>query len=316
MSTQSEPSRSSSTDDVMNRRTLLQLAGAGFIGIGASGADPSEALAPASSQSESSVEQIHLSMAAYSVREALESGTMTLFEFIDWCGELGLSGTELTSYYFPENPSPAFLHRLKRRAWSNGLTVSGTAVGNDFCLPPGSAERQEQIDYVKRWIDYSVEMYAPHVRVFAGSAPDGVERATAMEWAVAGIRECLNYAEARGVMLGLENHGGVTAPVSAHLEICDRVGDHPWFGINLDTGNYHSDDVYGDLARAAPRAVNVQYKVEIEEGGTRKPSDPERIRDLLIEANYRGWLALEYEAEEDPREAVPEQVRTLKRAFG
>ncbi|GAI56447.1 unnamed protein product, partial [marine sediment metagenome] len=204
---------------------------------------------------------MHISLAAYSMRQALSDGSMDLFGFIDWCAEMNLAGTELTSYYFKEGFDKSYLHELKRRALGNGVTVSGTAVANNFCLPPGP-EKKKEIDHVRRWIDYSVEFFAPHIRIFAGSLSDGVDKKTGFGWVADGIREVLDHAAERGIILGLENHGGITARAADHLAICDAVGEHPWFGINLDTGNYRTNP-YEELAMSAPRAVNVQLKVEV-----------------------------------------------------
>jgi hydroxypyruvate isomerase len=66
---------------------------------------------------------------------------------------------------------------------------------------------------------------------------------------------------------------------------------------------------------AAPRAVNVQVKAEVTRNdGTTAPTDYARIRDLLVEADYKGWVALEYE-EEDPEAAIPEHVQRLQALF-
>ena len=274
------------------------------------------AMAPhraAAADSGAATKNMHLSLAAYSMREALSSGDMDLFGFIDWCGELGLAGTELTSYYFREPIDDAYLRALRRRALRNGLTISGTAVRNDFCRPPGP-EKQKDIEHVKQWIDYAATLFAPHVRIFAGTLPDGVDTPTGIQWVADGIREVLDYAAQRGILVGLENHGGITARAGDHLAICDAVGDHPWFGINLDTGNYRTD-AYEELAMAAPRAVNVQVKAEVTRNdGTTAPTDYARIRDLLVEADYKGWVALEYE-EEDPEAAIPEHVQRLQALF-
>ena len=67
---------------------------------------------------------------------------------------MGLEGTELTSYYFPPEPSREYLTHLKQLCFRLGLDISGTAVGNDFCHPKG-AKRDQQIADVKRWIDYA-----------------------------------------------------------------------------------------------------------------------------------------------------------------
>ena len=78
-------------------------------------------------------------MAAYSYRAFLagKAKTMDLFKFVDLSADMGLDGVELTSYYFPEDATVDYLHRLKQHAFLLGLDVSGTSVGNNFCLAGG-----------------------------------------------------------------------------------------------------------------------------------------------------------------------------------
>ena len=258
---------------------------------------------------------MRVSLAAYSMREALNGGKMDLFGFINWCSEMNLDGVELTAYYFPKDFTAAYLRDLRRRAFSRGVTVSGTAVSNNFCLPPGP-ERQKEIDRMRIWIDHAAELFAPHIRIFAGEIPEGADKRTAIGYVADCIREVLPHAAERGVILGLENHHGITSRAADHLAICDAVGPHPWFGINLDTGNYYTNP-YRELAMAAPRAVNVQVKVEVmqSENSPKEPADFEKLRDILVEAKYRGWIALEYESDEDPYLAIPRFVREMKRLF-
>ena len=52
----------------------------------------------------------------------------------------------------------------------------------------------------------------------------------------------------------------------------------PWFGVNLDTGNFHGEDPYDDLAKIAPYAINVQVKVVVSGlDGKRMPADFKRL---------------------------------------
>ena len=53
-----------------------------------------------------------LSCCAYSYRQLLTEGKMSMEEFLDTAVELGLDGVELTSYYFPEETDD-YLHYLK-----------------------------------------------------------------------------------------------------------------------------------------------------------------------------------------------------------
>ncbi|HEV3343717.1 MAG TPA: sugar phosphate isomerase/epimerase family protein [Pirellulales bacterium] len=256
------------------------------------------------------------SLAAYSYRDLLtgKPPKLTLADFIDDCARMGLEGTELTSYYFPADPTPAYLRQLKQQTFRLGLDISGTAVGNDFCHPPG-AERDKQIALVKQWVDRAEMLGAPVIRIFSGQAKTGQSEQDAHRLAVEAIEHCCQYAGQHGVFLALENHGGLTTAVEGLLRLINDVKSE-WFGVNLDTGNFHSADPYADLARIAPYAVNVQVKVSMNPGGGQKePADYRRLAKILRDSRYRGYIVLEYEEKEDPREACPRQIDELRQAF-
>ena len=287
----------------MNRRSFLTVAAGGLtLSHSASAAAP--IVRPGSPT-------LRTSLAAYSFREQFKDPSkLDMFKFIDYCADHGLEGTELTSYFFPEDADDAYYVRIKRHAFLRGISVSGTAVGNNFAMPKGEA-LDKQIADVKQWIDRSHIMGAPHIRVFAG-APKGIDRATAVPLCVNALEECCEYAGKKGIFLGLENHGGIVAEAPELLEIVKAVKS-PWLGINLDTGNFRTDDPYGDLAKCAPYAVNVQVKVEIAPRGQDKQhADLPRLIKILRDSNYQGFVALEYEAKEDPYKAVPGYLEKLK----
>ncbi len=252
------------------------------------------------------------SIAAYSYRKYLQgdSPEMNLFDFVDLAATMGLDAVEPTSYYFPPNVDRGYLVRLKRHAFRRGLDISGTAIGNDFCLPDGPA-RQNQIRNAKTWIENAAILGAPVIRFFAGRVPKGDEESAAVERAIAGFEEVLPYAEQYGVVLALENHGGVTAEADQMLRIV-RAIDHPNFGVNLDTGNFRTDAPYGDLEKLAPYAVNVQVKIEIRRRGQDKePADIPRLVAMLRNVQYSGYVVLEYEGAAEPREAIPGHAAEL-----
>lgn len=269
-------------------------------------------ISKANEDSKKSNHRFKISCAAYSYRKYLTKGKMTLDDFIDRCVELDIDAVELTSYYFPETITPEYLNHLKRKTFLNGLDISGTAIRNNFCMPPGE-ELDKEIAHVNKWIDYSADFTAPCIRIFAGKVPKGVSEEQAIEWCADGIKKCLHHAEKRGVFLALENHHGIVARAATMKRICDKVGKHPWFGVNLDTGNFQIDP-YGDMLIIAPYVVTVQVKdwVTAPDGKTRVEADLKKVLDVLREANYRGYLALEYEGKEDPMTGVPKWIGKLK----
>ncbi len=256
--------------------------------------------------------RLKLSCCAYSYRQFLsgENKTMTLDDFIDTATEMGLDGVELTSYYFPQPVAAEYLNHLKRKCFVLGLDISGTAVGNNFCSPPGE-QREKNVAQIKEWVDHSAALGAACMRVFGGNVPKEFSLEEAQKWTIECIEECCEYSGKRGVFLAMENHGGITATPKEMLPIVQGVKSE-WFGVNLDTGNFRTPDPYADLATMARYAVTTHVKTQV--GG--KPADYKRIVEILRNAGYRGYLSLEYEDKEDPRTAVPRIMRILRDVLG
>lgn len=259
--------------------------------------------------------RLRLGLAAYSFRDFFKDpAKMDFMKFLDFCAAHGCDGAELTSYYFPADVSDATLLAVRRHAFLRGVSVTGTAVGNTFALPDGPELEKEKAG-VRQWIDRAAVLGAPHIRVFAGSAR-GIEEAAARKQVIRSLEELGAYAAAKGVWLGVENHGGVVATPDGLLEIV-RAVQSPAVGINLDTGNFHGADPYADLERCVPWAVNVQVKVEMRPAGAKapEPADLAKLCGMLKSAGYQGWVTLEYEAKPDPFVAVPEHLKALRAAM-
>lgn len=303
-----------------HRRDWFKLAGLAL----AAGAGTSSAMAAPPLQRTGKAPHFKLSLAAYSfnrwlpkawVPEDLEKAKFSLEKFIDYCAEQNLDGCELTAYYFPKTITTEYLLSLKERAHRQGLSISGTAIGNDFCIAD-PAKREQALEMCRNWVDYSAILGAPAIRIFAGNVPKGDTEDAARERCIAGINESLKYAATKGVYLALENHGGITATTEQMLKIIEGVDPSPWFGVNFDGGNFRTDDPYADLAKIAPYAVNSQVKVEMFPGGKKEPADLARVVQILRDAGYRGFITLEYEASEDPLEAIPGHLAELRKHCG
>lgn len=251
----------------------------------------------------------------YSYRQYLQDKTqpMAYTEFLDACAAMNMDGVELTSYYFPNPLSNAELNRITRHAFRLGLEVAGTAVGNNFCLPPGP-ERDKQIADVKKWLDYGADMGARQMRIFAGPLPKEpkADDATGRKWVIECLQECLPKAEEKGIILAMENHGGVVADAEGMLAILNAVKSD-WFGMKWDCGNFHSSDPYAELERTVAHAVSTHIKTEVTIAGKKQLTDLDRVVKILRDAGYRGYLLLEYEAKEEPKIAVPRIIADLQR---
>lgn len=265
-----------------------------------------------------------LSLAAYSFNkqmvrrgtpDELAAAEMTLEKFITYCAEQGLGAAELTGYYFPKDVTPEYLLNIRQQTHRLGIDISGTAIGNDFCLAEGE-KRDQQLKDCRDWIDYAAIMGAPVIRIFAGKVPKGETEEVAIKRCVEGINQSLEYAAQKGVFLALENHGGITATPDQMFKIIEAVDDSPWFGVNFDSGNFRTEDPYGDLARIAPYAVNAQIKVMMKSSdGKTYASDIPKTIDILKQAGYRGYVTLEFE-EEHPFDEIPKHLDQLRKLIG
>lgn len=290
----------------MDRRTFL--AGAAFAGFGAA----ARAIEPIRREGPA---RFRLSFAAYSFRQYLDlrrqpRPEMTLEQFVTQSAAYPIDAVELTGYYFPET-TPAYLARIKGLCTRLGLDVSGSAVGNNFCVRDPERLRA-QIDSVKAWTEHTARLGGKALRIFAGTLERGDTEEAARGRCVDAIHECCEHAGRHGVYLALENHGGITATAPQLLALVRAVRSD-WFGVNLDSGNFRTEDPYADLAAIAPYAINVQLKTEIQRAGMPKEeADLRRLFNILRQANYRGYVALEYEAAEDPKVAVPRTLRQMR----
>ncbi len=297
----------------LTRREILKRGMAtAAAGIGALAGSPLARAIPPIGRTRPS--HLKLSIAAYSYREYLTSKPprMDLFKYVNLAADMALDAVEPTSYYFPKDVSDEYLHRLEQHAFMLGLDISGTAIGNNFCLPPGP-KRDEQLASTRLWIDRAAVLDAPVIRIFAGNVPRDATEDQAVQWAIEGIKQSLPYAVSKGITLALENHGGITATPEQILKLVKAV-DGPNFGVNLDTGNFRGEDPYAEMAELAPYAVNVQVKTEIHRKGASSNEDADlgRVIAILREARYSGYVVLEYEAAEDPIKAIPRHIKKLR----
>ena len=223
--------------------------------------------------------------------------------------EMGLHGVELTTYYY-ESTEDEYLHKMKSLAYKLGLDIPSIAIRSNFCTQDES-KRAEEVTNTTKWVDVAVRLGASAIRVFGGTIPEGTPVDQAIEWTAVGIREAVEYAGSKGVFLALENHGGVTEKAEDVIKIHQQV-NHDWFGLLLDTGNFHADP-YLEMALAAPYAITTHIKIDVSgPDGKKQPVDLDRICKVLHEVQYKGYLNIEYEGAEDQMIGVPKLVEAMK----
>ncbi len=285
----------------MQRRDFLKAIPAASAAMAASAAAPKQGMG--------ATPRLRTAICAYSFRSALGAGTMRYEDLVDMAVENDVDGLDLTVYWFPKEDLNRFLTGLRLKAYMNAVEIPSIAIRSDLCRKTERDQDQEAA-WLTHWVDVADRLGASFIRVFGGAVPKGSTEDEAASWVVEILKRTADYAGSKGVILGLENHGGITVEAARIHKILDAV-NHPFVRMNLDTGNFQSKP-YEQIASSVRYAANSQFKVEITfENDRKEESDWDRIVKMFADGGYRGYMVLEYEAKEDPFVAVPRHLKTL-----
>ena len=249
---------------------------------------------------------------------------------IEEASRLGVHGVDVLHRQL-ESEDPGYINDLKKHALIHGVHLNCLSTHQRF-LNPNREERQQSIDDTKRFIRVARDLGASCIRISTGrwgttgsfselmdlrgiEPPiEGYTDEDAFEWCVDALEQLAPVAEEHGVMLGLENHWGLTTTADGLLRLFNAV-DSPWLGVLMDTGNF-LDDKYEQLERIAPYTVFIQAKTYY--GGGRFYTldlDYDRIARILRDANYKGYISIEFEGHATNEEAVADSIDLLRGAF-
>jgi sugar phosphate isomerase/epimerase len=287
----------------MNRRGFLATAAAAL--TAAAGRNLRAQAAPAGKA------RFRTGLVAYSYRKALEARTMGYEDLIQVAVDTGTDGIDMTVYWLPD-ASDAYLLPLRRLAYRNRVEIY--SIGTRVRLAqPTAALRDHQLDDLRKWLEVAQKVGATHVRVFGGAKPAGATLDQSIGFAVETLKRGAELAAARGLILGVEDDGGITDFARDTIEIVRRA-DSPAVGMNLDVGNFKPPAVYDQIEMSIPYAVSTHIKTEValDDGKTRAPIDLERVFRMFAAHGFRGYMGLEYEAAGDPATEVPAHLRRLK----
>ncbi|MBC7288757.1 MAG: sugar phosphate isomerase/epimerase [Armatimonadetes bacterium] len=262
-----------------------------------------------------------LGMTMYSFNTYAREGKMTVLDFIRFAADAGLECVDLLAYYWKnETEEPDEARELLNDL---GIELAAYAVGNNFCQE-SEIRRREQIDIVRRGIEMAHRLEAPVLRVFGGHAPH-MDKRDALQIAADSLGEVVSEAEEAGVVLAVENHGGVPGTSEEVIWLLSEL-DTPWVRACVDVGNFVP--VGEDPAEAVARVVGYaahahikDFRRVLDEQGREswKPCTPgsgdldyPTILRVFANAGYAGALAIEAEGPEDDMEAATAAIEWLR----
>jgi sugar phosphate isomerase/epimerase len=299
---------------MINRRRFL----AASAGFAAMAAVPGPALSASDTISRVSGVKLKLGLNAFSFNGPLLAGTMTLADAVDFCATNGVDALDATGYYFPGYPSvptDEYIYALKRKAFVNGVAISGTGVRNNFAVADEAA-RKRDVQMVKDWIVVASKLGAPVIRVFAGpERPAGYTFDQALDWMVSDFKQCAAFGREHGVVVGLQQHNDFLKTATETIRVIEAVNSE-WFASILDIGSLRSGDPYAEIEKLVPYAVSWQIKEEVGRNGKPEPTDLARIKTIIDQHGYRGYVPFEALGPGDAKPRIVHFFGMIRAAFG
>lgn len=295
--------------NLVARRKFLKTAGASLLaGAGIELLTPAQAQTAAPIRAAAKAARLFSGCCAYTYRHDFLSGSLTLEGFIQKAVDLRLDGVDITVYYM-KSTDPGYLENLRYLGYRNSVPFSGVGCGSSM-VQPDPAKRAEVLADIKKWVDVTDRLGAPHLRVFAGKQPAGTSLAEATSWVVDIMKAASDYSGKKGIVLGLEDHVGVSQSADVCLEIMHRI-DSRYAGINIDISHFvptPTQDSYAQIAACIPYVTNTHIRNTFDD---KSPIDMDRVWRLFADAGYKGYMS--YEGEERDGTGVPSQIVEIQR---
>ena len=268
----------------------------------------------------------------YSLNRRWKAENWTLDRLMEEVKRLGLENIDVHAGMIGAPDSAAA--KIKSALAKSGLILSGLSMSNSFSSDKPE-EFRAQVDTVKRWIQVAAQVRAPVSRIFGGSLSlkqrnDPAIHQQKYRQIMDGLGEVTREAEKHGLILALENHGGLPCTGEEQVEVIRSIKS-PSLKATVDVGNYMNGGQEGHVGSrlAAPYAAYVHFKDFIKVDDAKSPwgwnvtpcglgegaVNHRACLEALRDAGYKGFVALEYEGVEDEQTGVPKSVAYMKQVM-
>jgi sugar phosphate isomerase/epimerase len=260
---------------------------------------------------------LKLALNAFSFDKGLKDGSMTLAQAVEYCAQNGFEGIDTTGYYFPgypKVPTDEYIYSLKRTAFVNGVSISGTGVRNDFATDDAGS-RKRDLQMVKDWIEAGEKLGAPVIRVFTGpKMPEGRTFDQVLEWMIPLFQECAAHGKKHGVIVAVQPHWDFLKSADETIRVVNAVNSD-YFGVILDVGSLRRTDPYREIEKVVPYAVSWQIKEQVYYDDRATPIDLPKVKAIIDRAGYRGFLPIEALGGGDQRVKVSQFLAKVRAVF-
>ncbi|MNW45858.1 Inosose dehydratase [compost metagenome] len=179
-----------------------------------------------------------LGVSSYSLYQAMQQGTMSLLDVVEWIAEIGGEHIEIVPLGFDLIDNPELIQKLKDKAQQVGIEISNYAIGANFVTDSKEAYEQE-ISRVLGEVDIAHQLGVKLMRhdVASRAEPSIVHFNRDLESLADACRVIADYADEYEITTSVENHGYYIQASDRVLALLAAV-DRPNFKTTLDIGNF------------------------------------------------------------------------------
>lgn len=258
-----------------------------------------------------------ISLAEWSLHEPIMEGELDPMDFARKANEMGFKGIEyVTSFYAgrikdaenPEEEMQIVLDSLKAASEKYNVKNVLLMVDDEGDLAVSdSVVRNQAVENHKKWIDAAnfLGCHSIRVNLFGGDDPEAWKNASADA-----LEKLAVYAKDKNVNVLVENHGYLSSNADLLAEVMEKVnmencGTLPDFGnfcLKREDGERWDAECveeyprYEGVRKMMPYAKAVSAKsYSFDEEGQEELIDFKKMLQIIKDANYTGFIGIEYE---------------------
>lgn len=230
----------------------------------------------------------------------------------------------LDGQIIPSNLSAERRRQMKAVLQQHNIRIIGLGLSTRFSSPD-AAERQSNVDELRRYLELANDLEAPMVRTFGGNVIDGQTIDQTIDWVAQGLMAGVAAAEAQGVTIVLETHDAFCRGAEVARVLAQVDSSHV-----AAVWDIHHPYRMGESIEETWRLIGSRVKhVHIKDGIKRADGSwqlvllgqgelpcQETIK-LLYAKGYRGYLSAEWEKKwhpeiEEPEVAMPQHAQIMQ----
>lgn len=208
--------------------------------------------------------------------------------------------------------TPAYVSGFRAPLERAGSHVVDLGLAGKMFYHPDAVEREEAVNYGKKWIDVAIEIGAPsvrqHLNPVAGHKVD-------VDLAALSLGKLAEYGSKKNIVVNLENDDPLSEDPFFLVQVIEKV-DNPYLRALPDFGNSILPSGDAELNAKAVQGMfrhvwnMCHVKTEVTDGlGKVYHMDLARMFAIARENSYQGYYCMEFETPGDPFAGTAELIR-------